>query len=98
MAIITKVGFCDFREEFKIIKKKFSNEGLKALYEYLERYSEDIGENIELDVIALCCEYSEYKNIEEFNYNYNTEYIDYNDIIETIVISINKTSFIILDY
>jgi hypothetical protein len=37
---------------------QFSYAGLNALFGYLD----DIGEEIELDVIALCCEYSEHKS------------------------------------
>lgn len=36
-------------------KKGFSIEGLEALYDYLE----DTHQELELDVIALCCEFSE---------------------------------------
>jgi hypothetical protein len=39
---------------------QFSYAGLNALFGYLEY--EDIGKEIELDVIALCCEYSEHKS------------------------------------
>ena len=46
---------------------QFSYEGKIALFNYLEALSEDIGEPIELDVIALCCDYSEYKSLKEFN-------------------------------
>lgn len=35
--------------------------GLRALFDYLERYEVDTDEEIELDVIALCCDYSEEK-------------------------------------
>lgn len=38
----------------------FSCSGLEALHEYLEDLSDGIGEPIVLDVIALCCEYSEH--------------------------------------
>lgn len=37
----------------------FTWTGLRVLFDYLESYEEDTGEEIELDVIALCCEYSE---------------------------------------
>ena len=40
-------------------KENFSYEGLKALFEYFEQYEESTGEEIELDVIAICCEYAE---------------------------------------
>lgn len=37
----------------------FSYEGLEALFEYLEQYEEDCDTEIELDVVAICCDYSE---------------------------------------
>jgi hypothetical protein len=37
----------------------FSYEGLRALFDYLEQYEEETNTPIELDVIALCCEYNE---------------------------------------
>ena len=44
----------------------FSYDGLIALWEYFEEYEEDTGEEIDLDVIAICCEYYEYNNLKEF--------------------------------
>ena len=40
-------------------EEQFSRTAREALFEYLEDLEEDIGEKIELDVIALCCEWSE---------------------------------------
>lgn len=37
----------------------FSYEACEALVEYLEQLSEELDENIELDVVALRCEWSE---------------------------------------
>lgn len=37
----------------------FSVAGLRALFEYLEQLEDDTGEQIELDVIALCCDFNE---------------------------------------
>jgi hypothetical protein len=34
----------------------------KALYEYYDQLSEDIGEDIELDPVAIRCEWNEYQN------------------------------------
>ena len=60
MAIIKTVGKSEFVDEFiKMRPHSFSYDGLVALYNYLEDLSEDIGENIELDIIALCGEYEE---------------------------------------
>ena len=52
----------DFERAFVLADRKdqFSYDGLKALFEYLEDFEDDMGEEIELDVIALCCDYSEY--------------------------------------
>ena len=33
-------------------------DALQVLFEYLEQYEEDAGTELELDVFALCCEYS----------------------------------------
>ena len=38
---------------------QFSYDGLEVLFDYLEQLEQDIGEEIELDVIALCCDYAE---------------------------------------
>jgi hypothetical protein len=78
--------------------EQFSYEGLKALYEYLEEY--ETGEQqIELDVISLCCEYAEYKSLEEFQEDYNQDYKSLGDIMDrTQVIMIDDTSFIIQQF
>ena len=61
MAIKQTVTESDFRDAFQAIRpNNFSYGGLTALYEYLWELSEDIGEDIELDVISLCGEYTEY--------------------------------------
>lgn len=65
MAIIQTVGFQTFRDAFAAIRPgSFTYEGLGALYNYLENLSEDTEEDIELDVIALCCEFTEYSEDE----------------------------------
>ena len=78
--------------------KQFSYEGLNALFDYLEEYEDDTGETIELDVIALCCEYAEYKNIREYNdeYNYCESISQIREL--TTVITIGTESFIIQQY
>ena len=49
-----------FRDAFMSIRPdNFSYEGLGVLFDYLEQLGDDIGEEIELDVIAICCDYSE---------------------------------------
>ena len=54
------VNFCDFIQAFHNFNRydQFGYEALQVLFEYLESYEEDTGEELELDVIALCCDYS----------------------------------------
>ena len=80
-------------------KDNFSYEGLTALYDYLESYEEDTDKKVELDVIALCCEYSEYKDLKELKDNY-TDIETMEDLKDnTTVIEIpNSERFIIQDF
>jgi len=74
--------FCDS------LKGQFSYEGKKALFESLEQYEEDTGEEIELDPIALCCEYTEYDNLKDLQADY-PDIKDMDDLRDnTIVIPI----------
>jgi hypothetical protein len=56
---ITKSGFMD---AFNACGRgeQFSYDAKSALYDWLEELSEETGEEYSLDVIALCCEYTEY--------------------------------------
>ena len=66
MAIIKKVDEYEFRNSFKGSRSdNFSMEGLYTLYNYLNDLSEDIGEDIELDIIAIACDFNEYESLEE---------------------------------
>ena len=93
------VNFNDFENAFENMNRadQFTSTGLRALFDYLEQFEEETGNEVELDVIALCCEFTEYENIEEYNNNYNTEYKNMEDIYETFYIPIDSESFIIQD-
>src|ERR1035437_7223054 len=98
--MITTVMFGDFCDSFSdSYKNNFSYEGKRALFDYLENYEEETGTQIELDTIALCCEYTEYDNLEELQANYSD--IESMDDLEnnTTVIRIEGSDrFIIADY
>lgn len=55
----------------------FSHEGFNALYDYLEELSKETGTDFKVDVIALCCDFTEYESWEElyndYAYSYNNE-------------------------
>ena len=90
----------EFRDAFARMDRKdqFSYEALGALFDYLESYEEDTGEEMELDVIAICCDFTEYENLEELKKNYNNIETMEDLEAETTVIMIGDESFIIQDY
>ena len=98
--MFTNVSEYDFKEAFILRKGNFSYEGLTALYEYLTNFEEETDKEIELDVIAICCDYSEYKDLKEFQADYgNYSYKTINDIkYETQVIPVGKKGFIIQQF
>lgn len=69
MAIIKTITndyeFWEWLKQSDSYSNNFTLEGAKALQEYLEQLSEDIGEDIQFDPIAWCCEFSEFKNWQE---------------------------------
>ena len=94
------INMYDFERAFKNFERdNFSYGGLKALFEYLEEYEEGTGEEIELDVIALCCDYTEYDSLNEYNDDYGTKYSEIDAIQDdTTLIKIDDNSFIIQQY
>jgi hypothetical protein len=56
------VNETDFLDAFRAYGRadQFSRAGLIALFDYLEEIDGEGEEELELDVIGLCCDYSEY--------------------------------------
>lgn len=100
----TTVGFCEFTDRFNAIRPdNFSYDGLKALYDWMEEYEESTDTEIELDVIALCCDFSEY-TLEELQGDYgdyeNEKWEDMDEAAEwlndrTIVIPVDSDTVIV---
>ena len=92
----------DFNKAFVDMGREnnFTYEARQAFFEYLEQLEQDTGTPIELDVIALCCEYTEYKDLQEYNENYNTSHKHtYQVADDTAYIPIPNTErFIIANY
>ena len=70
----TTVNFSYFVDAFKKLGREnnFTNEGLELLFDYLEEVEQSTGEELELDVIALCCEYDE-NHIDDIISNYRID-------------------------
>jgi hypothetical protein len=99
--MIQTITSSDFTTAFHRMGRgeQFTYEGLNALYDYLEDLGDDIGEPIELDVIAFCCEYAEYESLEEFQEDYGDEYQSIEEIEQsTTVIMIDDSSFIVRQF
>ena len=98
------INDCDFIDAFRNYfggqyKTNFSYEGLKALFEWFEEYENDTGEEMELDVIAICCDFSEYESLKEYNEDYDKEYEEIEAISDdTMLIKIDDERFIIQQY
>lgn len=73
------VNFSDFCDAFRDYDRNdnFSYEGKKALFDWIEALDDDCGTETELDVIALCCEFSEYSSaincITDAGYSFNLD-------------------------
>lgn len=57
----TTVSKSNFHNAFRSADRadNFSYEALDLLFDYFEEMESDTGEEIELDVIAICCDYEE---------------------------------------
>ena len=55
------VNFYDFERAFADHgrSEQFTYEALRVLFDFLEEMEADTGEEMELDVIALCCDFNE---------------------------------------
>lgn len=72
------INFYQFATQFQAIRpNSFSREGLIALWEYLEQSEEDMGEEMEFDVIALCCDFIEYESLADYQQDYSDDVEDY---------------------
>lgn len=78
-----RVTLDDFVQAFKDRgrESQFSRPALYSLFNYLEEYEENTGAEIELDVIALCCDYTEMEYREAADY-YGIDVSDCEDVEE----------------
>jgi len=96
--LVTRFDFVDWFRGSDTYKNNFSYEGLNSLFDYFEELEEDMGQEIDFDPIAICCEFSEYENLEEIKENYNSTDIQTMDDLRdhTSVIEIENTDRLII--
>ena len=83
------VSVYDFIDAFQKADRtpgNFSYQGLHVLYDYLIEVEESTGEEMELDVIAICCDYAE-STAEEIAQNYDIpiDGLDEDDAFDQVV-------------
>ena len=77
------VTYYTFRDAFRAYDRlnNFTSDGLRVLFDDLEQWEKDCGEELELDVIAFCCEYTEH-TLEEANRDYGWDFETLDELTE----------------
>ena len=91
---VTQSEFIDTFRNSHSYKNNFSYDGLIALFEYLEDLEIDTGGQINFDMVGLCCDYSEYSNIEEFI----NDYQDYQEMSYTEIMSVLREETEVIEF
>jgi hypothetical protein len=95
-----ELSLWEFQDEFRNYgrENQFSEEGLSVLYDYLWNMAEEMGIPYKLDVIGLCCEFTEFESIEEYNNYYGSEYEDVRELEfdETVIAVLDNGGFIVV--
>lgn len=101
------INFYDFERAFinHDRENQFTYLGKKELFDWLECLEDDQGKAIELDIISLCCEFTEFESIQEFQQQYGEQYktidhIEYDTLVIPIITNKDKNiqSFIIQNF
>ena len=76
----TTVNQSEFIDAFRRCDRydQFGYDALVSLFDYMEQLESDCGEEMELDVIALCCDYS-VDSVADIARNYSIDIADMDD-------------------
>ena len=76
----TTVNQSEFIDAFHSYDRydQFGYDALVSLFDYMEQIEDDCGEEMELDVIALCCDYS-VDSVADIASNYDIDIADMDD-------------------
>jgi hypothetical protein len=103
--MIQTIWFSQFCDAFHSINRSehYSYKAKKAIFNHLEEYEDSIGEQTELNIIEICCEYTEYPSLEELQ-KYHSNIESFDDLeSETTVLYTEKyqdesAPFVIIDF
>ena len=95
---VTRFDFVDWFRGSDTYKNNFSYSGLNSLFDYFTTIEECTNEEIDFDPIAICCEFSEYENLNEIKESYSSVEINNIDDLRdnTNVIEIENTDRLII--
>jgi hypothetical protein len=75
-----------FTDSFQSIRPdNFSYSGLSALYDYLTDLEDGTGQEIELDVVAICCNFFEYESATSAAGDYGQDFSNEDDALEYLL-------------
>lgn len=79
----TTITSASFVQAFRDMGRmdNFSREGLEILFDYFEQYEQDCGVEMELDVVAICCDFSE-SSIENIIQDYGIDVSEADDVTD----------------
>ena len=78
----------------------FSRLGRFALYEFLSDLERDTGQEIELDVIGICCDFTEYESLDDCNEQTGYAYQSMDEVADdsVVITGYDGTRFIAQDF
>lgn len=88
MIVETISNASQFRDRFHEMGRgnQFSYDGLEILFDHLDQLSDDIGEPMEMDVIAVCCDYAEESAADiASNYGLEIDGLDDDEVVDAVV-------------
>lgn len=92
------VSKSDFIDQFRVMDRleNFSYEARGLLFDYLEEYEEGSGEEMELDVVAVCCDFSE-DSAEDIaaNYSLDVEGLDEEETADIVRDYLNENTILV---
>jgi hypothetical protein len=93
----TTVSVYDFREAFRQAgRENFTYDALGLLFDYFEGLEEDMGSEIELDVVAICCDYTEDDAVSiAGNYDIDITDMDEDEALEAVHDYLNNNTSVV---
>jgi len=92
------INFSQFVDAFRAHDRydSFGYAGLRVIFDYLEDYEEQCNEEIELDVIAICCDYN-IMDIEDIvkEYRIDVSDVDADDLEGFVLEYLNNNTMVL---